>query len=260
MKLQYLCDAKDAFKWDYLDFLTKEMGLDLYIVPMLTPDDDTGHGNIPSREFPASDGVAKFCCWLRKDENKKLASLRKLPTFTSSGGVAKFCRWLLKRKNRKIKSLCKLLSCIRSDYKVKLHKPCVTFCESERDSYFDNMLSGEKHILFLDPDTGFEPNTAKEKHVKYLDIETIWRQISEDAIVVVFQHTRYDNNYTFSKHYKEIKSKLSHLIPPPCSTAMCWIDNVMLVVLGKSSARIEKVREINNEYQRTEKPVCVVGE
>ena len=40
MKLQYLGDSKDAFKWDYLDFLAKQMGMsELLIVPMLTPEE-----------------------------------------------------------------------------------------------------------------------------------------------------------------------------------------------------------------------------
>ena len=229
MKEQYLGDAKDAFKWDYLDFLAKEMGSDLYIVPMLTPNDRTRQGESLPREFPASGDIWKFCDYLR--ERKKLEQLHELPTYTNG------------------------------NYVVHLHKHKPNeFCHSKRDSYFNNMPSGEKHILFLDPDIGFEPREACEKHVKYSDIKTIWRQTSKDAIVVIFQHAWRNNHCTFSNHYKTIDEKLKFHIPLVCSTALFWPNKVMLVAIGKSPAQIEKVREANGKYQRKIKPIRIIDE
>ena len=45
MKLQYLGDSKDSFKWDYHDFLVAELGYPLLnIALMMTPDDAGNDG------------------------------------------------------------------------------------------------------------------------------------------------------------------------------------------------------------------------
>ena len=83
MKLQYLGDARDSFKWHYHDHLVK--GIDarhLDIIPMLLPNDDTGQGNIHARTYQSTPEIQSFCEHLRK--NQYLDSLRKLPEFTGS--------------------------------------------------------------------------------------------------------------------------------------------------------------------------------
>jgi len=43
MKLQYLGDSKDSFKWDYHDFLARGLGYSKFTIAlMMTPDDDDG--------------------------------------------------------------------------------------------------------------------------------------------------------------------------------------------------------------------------
>ena len=54
MKLQFLGDAKDSFKWDYHDYLTDKLGFEvLNILLMMTPDDKTNHGKLKATLFPA---------------------------------------------------------------------------------------------------------------------------------------------------------------------------------------------------------------
>jgi len=62
MKLQYLGDSKDSFKWDYHDYLTETIGFKLLnILFMMTPDDNTNEGNTKPDWFPARDEIIQFC-------------------------------------------------------------------------------------------------------------------------------------------------------------------------------------------------------
>jgi len=234
MKLQYLGDSKDAFKWDYLDFLARKMKMDLHVIPMLTPDDSKSEGSTPSLWFPASGSVEKFCGWLRK--NRELEQIRRLP------------------------------KCTGGDYQVRLHNPCNStdkfFRHSKRVEYFDavNFASCQGQMVFLDPDIGFQPaKTINEKHVKYSDMEIIWPQIHKDSIVVVFQHGR-RMSVPFCEHYKEIRDGLRQCrLENFHSTALFWCDKLMFVAIGKSREQIEEVRDANVKYQRKGRPVLVIG-
>lgn len=54
MKLQYLGDSKDSFKWDYLDSLVGALGYDrLKIAWMMTSDDQGPDGKTSPEHFPA---------------------------------------------------------------------------------------------------------------------------------------------------------------------------------------------------------------
>ena len=52
MKIQYLGDSRDSFKWDYQDHLTSYLAYsELKVVPMLTPDDLTNQGKYSTEQF-----------------------------------------------------------------------------------------------------------------------------------------------------------------------------------------------------------------
>lgn len=231
MKLQYLGDSKDAFKWDYLDFLARKMAMDLHVIPMLTPDDDSSQGNTPHSAFPASGDVGMFCDWLGK--KKELEKIRKLPQYTGDG------------------------------YEVRLHKPTVEFLNSEREEYFGDIecVSHQKQIVFLDPDVGFQPARANEKHVKYSDMKIIWPQIHDESVIVVFQHGRRDG-VSFCQRHEEIRGGLNR-VGNFHTTALFWSNKLMLVAIGKSSEQIKQTRVANIKYtrekhQRRGRPVSLI--
>ena len=230
MKLQYLGDSKDAFKWDYLDFLARRVDVTyLDIIPMKTPDDRSGEGKTPSSRFPSSDSVQKFCHHLKG--NRSFDELRKLPRKT--GGK----------------------------YEVRLHKPNHNFkhVKQYRDAYFSDMPCEQDsgRVLFLDPDIGFQPpKTVNNKHVEFADLATIWPQITDNSIVCVFQHGR-RMHYHFEDHYKEIKRGLKR-IEPFYSTAVYWCNDLMFVVLGKHEGRIERARVVTGAYQKQPRPVQLI--
>lgn len=136
MKLQYLGDSKDAFKWDYLDVLVNEIGAQfLDIIPMKTSPDDSKEGMTLPSQFPATTEVNEFCGHLQR--NRSLTELTKLPHFTG-------------RK-----------------YDIRLHKPNIEFQNNSefRSRYFSDICfkNNRNNVMFLDPDIGFQPaNPAAE--------------------------------------------------------------------------------------------------
>lgn len=230
MKLQYLGDSKDAFKWDYLDFLARGISAPhLDIIPMKTPRDGSGQGKTSSSRYPASDEVQKFCRHLR--QNRSFSELGKLPRYTGA------------------------------EYRIRLHNPSVEFKHAAkcRAGYFSRIPLDETipKILFLDPDIGFQPaKKVNEKHIMYSDIATIWPTIADDALVCIFQHGR-RMHCPFKQHYAEIKRGLQ-CIRPLFSTAVYWRFDLMFVLLGKTLNQIGAAREVNEAYKSQPRPVHVI--
>ncbi len=78
MKLQYLGDSKDSFKWDYHDFLASELNYPVFnVVLMMTPDDGGNDGKSNPSLFPARAEIIEFCQDLR--ENRSIETIMSLP-------------------------------------------------------------------------------------------------------------------------------------------------------------------------------------
>ena len=71
MKLQYLGDSRDSFKWHYHDFLMNQNpGVDSFgYVPMLRPDNGTKEGNTNAYDYEGSIEIQEFCDMLRETRN-----------------------------------------------------------------------------------------------------------------------------------------------------------------------------------------------
>ncbi|MCF6211933.1 MAG: hypothetical protein L3K24_14955 [Gammaproteobacteria bacterium] len=206
MKLQYLGDSKDSFKWDYHDFLVSELEYPLLnIALMMTPDDDGNNGKTHPSLFPARNEVIEFCQYLR--ENRSVNSIKVLPGIT--GG----------------------------SYQVQLHNNSTNIVNSNRKEYFSGLNGAGNQVLFLDPDNGFEPEKSiNEKHVGYNDISNILEQVSENTVISVFQHHR---RKSFPDDFARIKQRLK----TGYTTAIYW-HALMFVAISKSEETIMKVASI----------------
>lgn len=211
MKLQYLGDSKDAFKWDYLDQLARELDLPtLTVVPMMTADDGGTHGNTPPEDFPANEKIWGFCNELCRE--RRLDRVRDLPKHTGSA------------------------------YSVVLHKPDIEFSNQNRGEYFSAVASSTHQLVFADPDNGFEPEGRfDERHIRYDDVTSLLDQVSEDSIVFVFQHFR---RIKFPTDFARIRERLGGLP----SAAVCWDGRLMFVSVGKSAEAIANVAKANIGY------------
>lgn len=89
MKLQYLGDSKDSFKWDYHDFLARSLNASsLKILWQMTPDDGSNDGAIPPDRFGASPEILELCRELKRTRDPYL--LKKMPQISGSEYCIKF--------------------------------------------------------------------------------------------------------------------------------------------------------------------------
>jgi len=216
MKLQYLGDSKDSFKWDYHDYLTNALGFNLLnILLMMTPDDQTNEGKTKPDWFPARNEIIEFCHELRAERD-----ISRIKLLSSKCG---------------------------NDYVTNLHKPENYISKNNRNSYCSGISNHCDQVVFLDPDNGMEPERKfSEKHVRYSEIPFILGQISENSVISVFQHFR---RKKFRDDFARIKERLLMIEPSAKMTGIFW-HQLMFVVLGKSEKTIERIRAINKEYSQ----------
>ena len=219
MKRQYLGDSKDSFKWDYHDFLLRNLEYnELNAVLMMTPDDQGSDGKTKPELFPAMQEVIDFCNRLRVFRDPEYIS--ELPETT------------------------------KANYSVSFHKPNQHLSQENRGRYFSGIKYQPKQVLFLDPDNGFEPEREySEKHVRYSEIETILNHAPSEFVVSVFQHFRRIN---FVEDFSRIRERLG----ARSLTGVYW-HSLMFVALSSSSETISRVREINLEYSKI-RPVKII--
>jgi len=220
MKKQYLGDSKDSFKWDYHDFLVRELNSHvLNVVLMLTPDDKGNEGETPPTLFPAREEIIKFCYDLRNDRDVSL--ITSLPRRTDA------------------------------QYRVNLHNSDTYITNQNRKTYFSGLLPDEDQLLLIDPDIGFEPEKSfRKQHILYTDIVNILEQISARSVVSAFQHFRYK---PFVKDFARIKERLG----AGHATAIYW-HSLMFVGISKSETAIMRVAEANKKYSE-DKPVKIIA-
>lgn len=222
MKLQYLGDSKDSFKWDYHDYLLNslEYGV-LNILPMLTPDDKTKEGSTRTDWFPARSCIIDYCHMLK--ENRKLSNIKKLPTVTDSA------------------------------YIINLHNEN-TDIHKNREAYYKNISDVGDQVIFLDPDNGFEPEkSCTEKHVKYEEINPILNQISDNSVISVFHHFR---RITFIDDFKKIKENILIASPLAHVNAIFW-HQLMFILISKTEKTNKKIRLTNKHYSKSN-PVSII--
>lgn len=223
MKLQYLGDSRDSFKWHYHDYLMNHnpnAGQFGYI-PMLRPDNGTSEGSTSSSDYEASPECQQFCNLLRYDRN--ISNVRLLPKYTES------------------------------DYRVAILKPSTYYSLATRDEYFKSYFSA--NIVLVDPCNGFEPNNATDNHVLYKDIAYYIHTLPKRAVFSVYQHFR---RKSFIDDYAEISDRIKTHNGMLHTTAICWRSDVMFVQVTVSKDEAELMREINQTYALLNKDVYVL--
>ncbi len=220
MKLQYLGDSKDSFKWDYHDYLVSQLDYPIFkIALMMTPNDRSTDGQTRPSLFPARNEIIDFCHELR--DSRSIETIKVLPA--KSG----------------------------ASYKVILHKDGDRFNNRNRDQYFAGFNDSKAQLVFLDPDNGFEPEKSfNEKHVTYSDVSNLLEQLSNGSVVSVFQHSR---RVSFPKDFARIRKRLRS----GYSTAIFW-HSLMFVLVSKSENVLDRVLSANEQYAKTY-PVKIIA-
>lgn len=220
MKLQYLGDSKDSFKWDYHHFLVESLGYErLQIAWMMTPDDHGPDGATPAERFPARPEILSFCNKLRQTRDPVLLS--ELPAIT------------------------------HAPYAVSLYKSNENLANANRDTYFSGIEAKCDQVVFLDPDNGFEPEKSfTGKHVRYAEVERVLKMVSPSSVITVFQHHR---RRKFPDDFARIRQRLHS----GSAVAIYW-HSLMFVSISSSPEAIRRVDKINCDYARL-RPVDVLA-
>lgn len=245
MKLQYLGDSKDCFKWDYLNFLMSKLGYPvLNVVPMMTSQDGGSHGRTKADEFK---NPKKEILCLCSELNKIKKSRQKKITGDNKRAIQKFID--------SVKCLPRRMSL---SYRVEFHKAEEFITANNRQSYFEGFDNTWKQIVFVDPDTGFEPKECSREHIKYVELVQILEAISDDSIVLVFQNFRRKN---FEKDFKEIAKRITEEARTTASpTAVYWDGKVMFVSIAKSESLRKRLIRVNGEYANQREQVWQIPE
>jgi hypothetical protein len=170
MKLQYLGDARDAFKWDLLHWIcTTSPFSNLLFVPLLTPDRaGSGEGLTSHHRFNCQDFIRPFLDKL-KDEPRCL---------------------------NRISMLGKLDS--KKQFQVSVFGPERFILSgakhSEYWSDFD-VSTLENAVVFFDPDNGFETKRQYEKKkqpgpkwIGHDELRELFDRLPQTSVAVVYQH------------------------------------------------------------------------
>lgn len=185
MKLQYLGDSRDAFKWDLLHWLCTRaepaFGRLLFI-PLLTPDDLVpSDGRTPHAWFSCRPLIRPFVAGLA-------AAPRSLERIAALGGLEGG------------------------------HPLEVTVAQADafvedgarRASYWD-WCHPERYadtLVFLDPDNGFETRTQHgPKWVRHAEVKWLLERLPESAAVAVYQHRP---RRRWARLFKDLRTRLSY--------------------------------------------------
>ena len=222
------------------NFLIRELGYSsLSILLMLTEDDseNKGHGTTAPRGFKCADERIYSLC----DELKKS-----------------------KKEDWKFLELIKecLPARMNENYTVRFHAAKTIFNYSARNDYFDSFDGSQQNeLVFVDPNTGFKPRTAKMtncNYVQYADINKLLSKIGEDSIISILQFKQ-GWNISFDKTYNNIQK---NIFCDSYIAGLYWpnklkFDQLMFVAIGKNKKRIEQVRTINECY-KSQRPVELI--
>jgi hypothetical protein len=161
MKNQYFGDTRDLFKYD---LILQVMGgipsiRSLTFIPMLTPDDESTHGN-------------------RTDHRRAKAGFKNRPLVEHLAACV-----LEGRRN-----VCEILPLFTAHgIQVNLHGE--PFSTPDRAAYFRAIPDGwlRDALVFLDPDIGMEVARPGEKHLLYNEIGDLLGRTEGSSVLMIFQ-------------------------------------------------------------------------
>ena len=168
MKLQYLGDSRDAFKWDLLHWICTRSSPSfdkLAFVPLLTPDiEGSNEGRTPAHLFECRCFVHSFVASL-KDKPRSLARIETLGT--AEPNVTPF------------------------HVSVVFGTKKFTGSGKRRAEYWSGFEPEEfsNSVVFFDPDNGFETKTRRgEKWIRHTELKDLFSRLPETSVAVVYQH------------------------------------------------------------------------
>lgn len=165
MKNQFFGDNKDLFTYDLiLKVISKIDAIThLAIIPMLTENDGTGHGNKVSRnKAKAGTDNKELIAFLDECVNQDRRDIRQLEGFFAKHAIET------------------TIYCGKGEY----------FSHERRKRYFQDIGSEllSKSLIFIDPDTGFWVKKSGKEHVLYSEVKSLYERMGKNSILMIYQY------------------------------------------------------------------------
>jgi len=223
MKNQYFGDVRDLFKYDLaLHLLERVKRLNrMLFIPMLTPDDGTGHGGkIDWERAKAGSRNRELVDFLRSRVEEGRRDVREIEPFYRERGV-----------------------------EIRIHGDGQGyFSMADRASYFQSLDERmlRSSLVVLDPDIGLEVKDADEKHLMYSEVKQLYRRMGYNSLMMIFQYLPRVNRPTYLyQRTMELKGLTGD--QPEHIT-----DNeVVFFFLCKNPALKDEMRAALRDYART---------
>ena len=219
MKNQYFGDNKDLFTYDLI-WQIMQAGLveHFTFIPMLTGNDDKGHGEKYNRD-KAKAGT----------ENKELMG---------------FLDECVKEGRRDIKQLESFFA--QKGIKMTIYQESEYFSGKNRREYFERIGNGllSKSLVFVDPDVGLEVEKSGEEHILYDEVRNLYQRMDESSILMLYQYLpRKPRQEYLNARCEELKEKISGDFP------VCIDDGeVAFFFLTKAQSLEHELTHVVGEY------------
>jgi hypothetical protein len=184
MKLQYLGDARDAFKWDILHWVCTKSSpafSRLVYIPMLTPPDNPNEGRIHHQQFACRDFIRPF-----------VESLTMEP-----------------RSFMRVCSLGAVEPLKRFEVSVFAPERVIGIAARRREYWADfNPSDFDDSVIFFDPDNGFETKTQHaQKWIRHRELSCMIDRLPATSVAVVYQHRPH---LEWDNVFAEIEKKIDY--------------------------------------------------
>ena len=225
MKLQYLGDVRDAFKWDFLHWMcTRSLPSfdELAFVPFLTPDvKGSKEGRTPHHWFECRDFIRPF-----------VVSLKKKP------------RSLLR---------IEALGIAQSDcgFRISVHSPENYIVSGKKRIEYWRGFKPEKlanSVVFFDPDNGFETKTQHgPKWILHAELKDLLSRLPDTSAAIVYQHRP---RRTWVDLFDELEEKLNYAH----TSVAAYESNLAFLALANNLSTAKRIISAIQRYSE-EHPV-----
>ena len=217
MKLQYLGDRRDFYKYDLLVELGRSLRPPggLTVIPMLTAGDDTGEGNLRR--------------YRRRHRDPELHA---------------FVQSLQRNDPGEIKRVAEFLTA----HAAPTHfMPEGYLQATARGDYFAAICAQnlKDSLVFLDPDTGLEVDSKRnERYLHYAELRDLAARASGDSVFVVYQHKHRMQPQQF---FDLLRARLLGRSGIAC-VAMVDMGDIAFLVTALAPDRFEQVCGVLTSY------------
>jgi len=222
VKNQYFGDRRDFFKYDLLLDLAECLSKPrLTFIPMLTPNDGTGEGNVIGYE-----------CGARRQD------------------LFDALRRAINARQRDIGALREVLPPCGVEF--LLYRDAETFNNATRTEYFKNIPTDwlSRAVVFFDPDIGLQTGTLGymrvngcDKYLMYAELENVAARAADDSVLVVYQHLQRNATKRTGDIGGRLRDLATHLATPSV-WAVQWADLAFLVAVRDVALAIRIARRL----------------